>query len=133
MTQFQHIVKMIIGASSVALSLFLGDSDALLITLLVFVCLDYITGVIVAIIKKRLSSDIGYKGILKKILILLIVGAANFLDRATLTNGSIRAAVIIFYIANEGISILENASNMGLPIPAKIKNVLEQLRTEDDQ
>lgn len=95
--------------------------------LIVFVALDYLTGVIVAIIEKKLSSEIGFKGILKKVLIFVLVGIGNMVDTLLLKNGSaVRTAVIFFYLSNEGISILENCSKAGLPIPDKLKAVLEQ-------
>ena len=87
----------------------------------------------VAILEKQLSSEIGFKGIFKKVLIFILVGAAHIIDYKVLGNGSvIRTAVIFFYISNEGISILENASKIGLPIPQKLRNILEQLRKDGD-
>ena len=106
---------------------YLGGLDGFLHALIVFVALDYLTGVIVAIIEKKLSSEIGFKGILKKVLIFVMVGIGNMVDVHLLKNGSaIRTAVIFFYLSNEGISILENCSKVGLPIPEKLKNVLKQ-------
>lgn len=109
-----------------------GDWDGFILALIVFIVIDYITGVICAVCSKKLSSEIGFRGILKKIFILLMVGVANILDGVTGLGGVIRSAVIFFYLANEGISILENAANIGLPVPDKIKNILEQLKEDED-
>lgn len=105
-----------------------GDWDGFILALIVFIVIDYITGVICAVCSKKLSSEIGFRGILKKIFILLMVGVANILDGVTGLGGVIRSAVIFFYLANEGISIIENAANIGLPVPDKIKGILEQLK-----
>ena len=104
--------------------------------LLAFVVIDYITGVMCAISDKALSSEVGFRGICRKVLIFLLVGIANILDVNVIGTGSVlRTAVIFFYISNEGVSLLENASHLGLPVPKKIKGVLEQLhdRAEDDE
>ncbi|GAB2547053.1 phage holin family protein [Gracilibacillus alcaliphilus] len=107
----------------------LGGIDGFLYTLIVFVILDYITGIMVGIIQRELSSEIGTKGIFKKILIFILVAIANIIDSRLIGDSSvIRTAVIFFYLSNEGISILENAARIGLPIPQKLKNVLAQLR-----
>lgn len=104
--------------------------------MLAFVIIDYITGVMCAVIDKKLSSEVGFKGIFKKVLIFLLVGVANILDVQVIGTGSIlRTAVIFFYISNEGVSLLENAAHLGLPIPQKVKTVLEQLheRSESEE
>ena len=104
--------------------------------MLAFVIIDYITGVMCAVIDKKLSSEVGFKGIFKKVLIFLLVGIANILDVQVIGTGSIlRTAVIFFYISNEGVSLLENAAHLGLPIPQKVKTVLEQLheRSESEE
>lgn len=114
----------------------LGGCDGLLFALLAFVVIDYITGVMCAISDQKLSSAVGFKGICRKVLIFLMVGIANILDVYVIGTGSVlRTAAIFFYISNEGISLLENASHLGLPVPAKIKAVLEQLhdRSEEDK
>jgi toxin secretion/phage lysis holin len=119
-----------LGFSAVGgfLGWFLGGVDGLLYTLIAFVVVDYITGVLRAIAEKKLSSKIGAHGITKKIMIFLLVGVAHMLDVEIIGNGSIlRDAVIFFYISNEGISLLENASKIGLPIPQKLTDILEQL------
>lgn len=110
------------------LGYFLGGCDGLLYALLAFVVIDYITGVMCAIADKNLSSEVGFKGICRKVLIFLLVGIANVLDVQVIGTGSVlRTAVIFFYISNEGVSLLENVAHLGLPVPEKIKTVLEQL------
>ena len=104
-----------------------GGYDTMMVTLLLFMCADYISGILCGISNKELSSEVGFKGIAKKIMILLLVGATNLLGQATGIEG-LRYIVISFYLANEGISIIENASILGLPVPQKIKDVLEQLK-----
>lgn len=107
---------------------FLGGLDGLLAVLIIMIVIDYVTGVMVAIAEKKISSKIGFIGICRKILIMLFVGIANVLDLYVIGSGSmLRTASIFFYISNEGISILENASKLGLPVPVKIKNMLDQL------
>lgn len=111
---------------------FLGGKDGLLYALLVLVILDYVTGVLNAIDQKRLSSSVGYKGIARKVLIFVLVGTANVVDVYILGKaGVLRATVIFFYISNEGISILENASYLGLPVPQKFQSVLKQLHQKE--
>ena len=113
---------------------FLGGADGFLYTLIAFVALDYITGVMCAVVEKKLSSEVGFKGICRKVLIFLLVGVANLLDVYVLGEAAVlRTAVIFFYLSNEGVSILENAAHIGLPVPQKLKDILEQLhnRTED--
>lgn len=110
------------------LGYFLGGCDGLLIALVIFVVIDYITGVMGAIADKKLSSEVGFKGICRKVIIFLLVGIAQILDVNVIKTGSVlRTAVIFFYLSNEGVSILENAAHLGLPIPEKLKVVLEQL------
>lgn len=111
---------------------FLGGKDGLLYALLVLVILDYVTGVLNAVDQKRLSSSVGYKGIARKVLIFVLVGTANVVDVYILGKaGVLRATVIFFYISNEGISILENASYLGLPVPQKFQSVLKQLHQKE--
>lgn len=113
---------------------FLGGMDGFLFALIAFVIIDYLTGILCAINEQKLSSEIGFKGISRKVLIFLLVGIAHILDVQVLGEGSIlRTAVIFFYLSNEGISILENASRLGLPIPEKLKKVLEQLHNKSDK
>ena len=108
---------------------FLGGCDGLLYALLAFVVIDYITGVMCAIENHDLSSEIGFHGICRKVLIFLLVGIANIVDVQVIGTGSVlRAAVCFFYISNEGLSILENAATLGLPIPEQLKKVLKQIK-----
>ena len=107
---------------------FLGGADGFLYALIAFVAVDYITGVMCAIADKKLSSAVGFKGICRKVLIFVLVGVGNLVDVYVLGQGGVlRTAVIFFYLSNEGISFLENAGHLGLPIPEKLKDVLEQL------
>ena len=115
------------------LGYFLGGMDGLLIALLVFVILDYVTGVMRAIAGHELSSAIGFKGICRKVLIFALVGVGHVLDTHVVGTGSaLRSAVICFYLSNEGVSLLENASHLGLPIPKKLKAILSQLHNKSD-
>lgn len=124
--------KLIISSIGGVLGCFLGGMDGLLYALVAFVIIDYITGIMCAIDKKQLSSSVGFKGIARKIIIFLLVGVANILDVYILGHvGVLRAAVIFFYLSNEGISILENTSKLGLPIPEKLQNILQQLNKEE--
>ena len=116
------------------LGYFVGGWDGMLIALVVLMALDYITGVMCAIADKKLSSAVGFKGICKKVFILMLVGLANIVDVHVVGSGNaLRAAVICFYLSNEGVSILENAGHIGLPIPEKLKVVLEQLHGRTDE
>ena len=116
------------------LGYFVGGWDGMLIALVVLMALDYITGVMCAIADHKLSSSVGFKGICKKVFILMLVGVANIVDVHVVGSGSaLRAAVICFYLSNEGVSILENAGHIGLPIPEKLKVVLEQLHGRSDE
>ena len=111
-----------------------GKADGLIYALLVFIILDYVTGLTVACINKKLSSDVGYKGIAKKGLILIIVAVGNIVDIYILGGGAVcRSTVIGFYLANEGISILENAGNLGIPLPKKLVSVLKQLKNDNNK
>ena len=116
------------------LGYFLGGLDGLLIALIVFMVLDYITGLMCAVIDKKLSSAVGFRGICKKVLILMLVGVANVIDMHVVGTGSaLRGAVICFYLSNEGLSLLENAAHIGLPIPDRMKDVLAQLHGRIDE
>lgn len=110
-----------------------GRLDGLLYALIAFMAMDYITGLAVAWLHKELSSEVGFKGIAKKVFILILVAVGHILDTHVLGGGSVcRSAVIGFYIANEGISILENAGNIGIPLPKKLIDVLKQLKSKED-
>lgn len=107
---------------------FLGGVDGFLYALIAFVVIDYITDVLCAVADKNLSSEVGFKGICRKVLIFTLVGIGNIVDVYVLgETGVLRTAVIFFYLSNEGVSLLENAAHLGLPIPEKLKEVLEQL------
>ena len=128
MKEFWNTIQFIFTAVGGWLGYFLGGCDGLLYALIVFVAVDYITGVMCAVIDRKLSSAVGFKGIFRKVLIFLLVGIANIIDVQVIGTGAVlRTAVIFFYISNEGVSLLENAGHLGLPIPEKIKTVLEQL------
>lgn len=128
MKEFWNTIQLIFAGIGGWLGYFLGGCDGLLYALIAFVVIDYITGVMCAISNHTLSSEVGFKGICRKVLIFLLVGIANILDIHVIGSGSaLRTAVIFFYISNEGVSLLENATHLGLPIPEKIKVVLEQL------
>ena len=134
MKEFWNMIQFLFAGIGGWLGYFLGGCDGLLIALLLFVLTDYITGVMCAIADKKLSSAVGFKGICRKVLIFLLVGIANILDMQVIGTGSVlRTAVIFFYISNEGVSLLENAGHLGLPIPVKIKSVLEQLHDRAEQ
>ncbi len=128
MKEFWNMVQLIFAAIGGWLGYFLGGCDGLLIALVVFAVVDYITGVMCAVSDKELSSKVGFRGICRKVLIFILVGAANILDAQVIGSGSVlRTAVIFFYLSNEGVSLLENAAHLGLPIPQKLKGVLAQI------
>lgn len=125
MKEFWNTIQLIFTAIGGWLGYFLGGCDGLLYALIAFVVIDYITGVMCAINDKTLSSEVGFRGICRKVLIFLLVGIANILDVQVIGTGSVlRTAVIFFYISNEGVSLLENSAHLGLPIPAKLKDIL---------
>lgn len=112
---------------------FFGGLDGFLYALITFVAIDYITGVMVGFSEKKLSSEVGFKGICRKVVIFCLVGMAHILDAHVIQTGNVlRTAVIFFYLSNEGISILENASMLGLPVPQKVRDVLEQLKDDSE-
>lgn len=134
MKGFWNTVQMVFAAVGGWLGWFLGGCDGLLYALVAFVAVDYVTGVLCAVADRKLSSEVGFKGIAKKALIFLLVGMANVLDVQVIGSGCVlRTAVIFFYISNEGVSLVENAAHLGLPVPEKLKDVLAQLhgRAED--
>ena len=128
MKEFWNTIQLIFAAVGGWLGYFLGGCDGLLYALIAFVVIDYITGVMCAISDKALSSEVGFKGICRKVLIFLLVGIGHIVDAQVIGNGGVmRTAVIFFYLSNEGISLIENAAHLGLPVPEKLKAVLEQL------
>ena len=127
-------IQLAVAAVGGWLGYFLGGVDGLMIALIVFVALDYLTGVMCAIADKKLSSEVGFKGIFKKVLIFMLVGVANIVDVHVVGTGSaLRSAVICFYLSNEGVSMLENAAHLGLPVPDKLKSILSQLHNRSDK
>ena len=121
-------LQMAIAAVGGWLGYFVGGVDGLMTALLVLMVMDYVTGVMCAVIDRELSSSVGFRGIFKKVLIFALVGIGHIIDTQVIGTGSVlRTAVIFFYISNEGVSLIENAGHLGLPIPAKLKAVLEQL------
>ena len=128
MKEFWNTIQLVFAAVGGWLGWFLGGCDGLLYALLAFAAVDYVTGIMCAVVDKKLSSAVGFKGIFKKVVIFTLVGIANIVDVQVLeTPGVLRTAVIFFYLSNEGVSMLENAAHLGLPVPDAIKTVLEQL------
>jgi len=133
MKELWNTVQLVFAAIGGWLGYFLGGFDGLLYALIAFMVVDYITGVMCAVVDKSLSSAVGFKGICRKVLILALVGIAHILDANVIGDGSVlRTAVIFFYISNEGVSLLENAAHLGLPIPEKMKEILAQLHGRAD-
>lgn len=129
-----RVIQTIAAISAAACGFLFGELDGLMYALIAFMILDYISGVLVAIAEHELSSKIGFKGIAKKVIILILVAVGHILDMHILGGGAVcRSAVCGLYIANEGISILENASELGIPLPKKLLAVLKQLKKEDEE
>lgn len=134
MKELWNTMQIILAAVGGWLGYFLGGCDGLVYALILFVAADYVTGVMCAAVDKRLSSEIGFKGICKKVLIFVLVGLANILDVQIIGTGCVlRTAVIFFYISNEGVSLLENAAHLGLPVPEKLKDILQQLHNRAEE
>ena len=134
MKEFWNTIQLVFAAVGGWLGYFLGGCDGLLVALVMFVVVDYLTGVMCAVADRKLSSEVGFRGICRKVLIFLLVGIANILDVQAIGTGSVlRTAVIFFYISNEGVSLLENAAHLGLPIPEKMKDILEQLHDRAEE
>lgn len=134
MKEFWNTIQLVFTVIGGWLGYFLGGCDGLLFALLAFVVIDYITGIMCAVVDKKLSSAVGFKGIFKKVLIFALVGIGHILDTYVIGTGSVlRTAVIFFYLSNEGISLLENAGYLGLPIPKKLKSILEQLHDRSEK
>jgi len=127
-------VQAAVAAIGGYLGYFVGGVDGLMTALLIFMVLDYITGLMCAIADKKLSSAVGFKGICKKVLIIMLVGVAHIVDLHVVGTGdALRSAVVCFYLSNESVSMLENAAHLGLPIPEKLKSVLAQLHGREDE
>ena len=125
--------KSAIVAIGAAIGIFIGRADGLLITLIILAVADYITGVVSAAVQKKLSSQVGFIGIAKKLFMFALVGVGNLVDVNVLGGSAVlRSAIMCFYIANEALSIIENAGELGLPIPTKLKELMEQLRSKND-
>lgn len=134
MKEFWNGIQLVFAVIGGWLGWFLGECDGLMYALIAFVIADYVTGVMYAVSDKRLSSEVGFKGICRKVLIFVLVGMANILDMHVIGTGCVlRTAVLFFYISNEGVSVLENAGHLGLPVPARLLNVLEQLHEDAEQ
>lgn len=134
MKEFWNMIQFIFTAIGGWLGYFLGGCDGLLYALVLFAVADYITGVMCAVSDKKLSSSVGFKGICRKVIIFMLVGIAHMIDVNIIATGSVlRTAVIFFYLSNEGVSLLENAGHLGLPIPEKLKAVLEQLHDRAEE
>lgn len=130
MKEFWNTIQLVFAAVGGWLVYFLGGCDGLLIALVIFVTCDYLTGIMYAIADKKLSSEVGFKGICRKVLIFLLVGIGNVIDVQVLGHpGVLRTAIIFSYLSNEGLSLTENAAHLGLPVPEKLKEVLEQPTT----
>lgn len=134
MKEFWMTIQVLFAAVGGWLGWFLGGCDGLLYALIAFVVIDYITGVMCAVVDKKLSSAVGFRGIFKKVLIFAVVSIGHILDTQIIGTGSVlRTAVIFFYLSNEGVSLIENAGHLGLPIQAKLKSVLEQLHNRSEK
>ena len=134
MKEFWNLCQFLFTAAGGWLGYFLGGCDGLLLALVLFAVTDYITGVMCAVSDKKLSSEVGFKGICRKVIIFMLVGIAHIIDVNVIATGSVlRTAVIFFYLSNEGVSLLENAGHLGLPIPEKLKIVLEQLHDRSEK
>ena len=126
-------IQIILTAIGGYIGWFIGGFDGLTYALLAFIVIDYISGVMVAIIERKLSSSIGFRGIFKKVLIITFVGVGHIVDFYILKNGSaVRTAIIFSYLSNEGLSIIENSSKLGLPIPENLKKIFRDLDKGDD-
>ena len=134
MKEVWNTIQMVIAGIGGWLGYFLGGCDGLLFALMAFVVIDYITGVMCAINDRKLSSEVGFRGICRKVLIFLLVGIGHIVDAQVIGTGSVlRTAVIFFYLSNEGVSLIENAAHLGLPVPDKLKAVLEQLHDRSEK
>ena len=126
-------LQMAIAAVGGWLGYFLGGMDGLLTALLIFMAVDYVTGLMCAVADKKLSSSVGFKGICKRVPMIMLVGVAHIVDLHVVgTGNALRGAVVCFYLSNEGVSLLENAAHLGLPIPEKMKSILAQLHNRID-
>ena len=130
--EIRFYIKMFLTALGTGLAWFIGRFDGIFYTLIAVVSADYITGIICAVSERKLSSDVGFKGLAKKVFIFALVGVANLIDLYILKGDLLRTLVGVYYIANEALSITENAIRLGLPVPKKLKDVLVQLKNKGD-
>lgn len=134
MDKFTELTKFVLGGIVTALSAFLGGMDGIMYALVAFISIDYVTGVAAAAKRKQLSSEIGFWGIVRKVCIIVLVGIAHFIDLYVMQAGDIfRTAVALYYIGNEGLSLLENIENIGVKLPQKLVDVLKQIRDKNDK
>lgn len=133
MKGFINIFQVLVTAVGGFFGWFIGGWDGLVYTLTAFVVIDYLTGLMLAVLDRKISSEVGFRGIFKKVMIFVFVGIGHIIDFHVLKNGSaIRTAVIFFYLSNEGISIIENSARIGLPVPDKLQAVFAKLKEEDE-
>ncbi|MGN0637699.1 MAG: holin family protein [Huintestinicola sp.] len=129
MDRFTELMKIAFGGIVAAVSGFLGGMDGVMYALILFITADYLTGVAVAVKQKKLSSEVGFWGLVRKGCILLLIGISHYIDKCVLGSGDVtRTVTAMYYIGNEGISILENCTGLGLPLPPRLIDVLEQIR-----
>lgn len=134
MDKFTELTKFVLGGIVTALSAFLGGMDGIMYALVAFISIDYVTGVAAAAKRKQLSSEIGFWGIVRKVCIIVLVGIAHFIDLYVMQAGDIfRTAVALYYIGNEGLSLMENMGSLGVLLPKKLIDVLKQLRDKNDK
>ena len=132
MKQIVETMQYVITGIGGFIGWFLGGVDGFLYAFLMFVVVDYLTGLMAAYIQKKISSEVGFRGICRKVAIFCLIGIAHILDAQVIQSGSVlRTAIVFFYLSNEGISILENVTIIGLPVPQKLRDVLEQIRDKD--
>lgn len=134
MDKYTNMLKAIFGGIVTAVSAFLGGMDGIMYALIAFITIDYITGVAVAVKRHELSSEVGFWGLVRKVCILMLVGIAHYIDAYVTQNGDVvRTVVSMYYIGNEGVSILENCGNLGLPLPPKLIAVMAQIKGKGDK
>lgn len=134
MNRIQMIIDTAAGIAGALIGFLFGKITGIFWALIACMALDYVTGVIIAIINKKLSSEIGFRGLAKKLLILVFVSLGHIADTYVLGGTAVAmTAVMLFYIANESISIIENAATLGLPIPKKLRSIMEQIKNESEE
>lgn len=126
-----EMFKKIMAFFCTVISFLFGDIDGMLMALAALIVLDYVSGIIAAVIEKRLSSAVGARGIAKKVFMLFIVALANIIDINVIGGHTLKTVTVVFYLCNECISLIENAGRIGVPVPAKLLQVLEQLKEKD--